>query len=169
MAQEGKKRPIGFLNSVDASAIGFIYGSVTALALLMALGPHPERPLTSAAVLFGSVLAISLAKAFAEVMSNAIDSGERITGSAISASWHHARVTLIAANLPTLLHIAAGFGLWSIETASELSQGYCTAHLMPVGARVGWRVEGRAGTALLGALASGGVGLALAGMKYVLH
>lgn len=93
MAGEGTRGRKVLWRNVDAMAFGLIYGSVTVLSLLMALGTHPESPLTSSTVLLGSVLAISLAKAFAEQMSNAIDNGERITRSSVAKSWHHTRDT----------------------------------------------------------------------------
>lgn len=159
----------GVWSSLDAAAFGIIYGSVTSLALLMAMSAHPDGPLASAAALFGSVLAIALAKAFADVMSTAIDTGEKITRKTIAASWHHARVMLVAANLPTLFFVAASFGLWPFAMAVTMSQAYCTVLLMLVGARVGWRIDGTVRSAFLGAVFAGGVGLALALMKYVLH
>ncbi len=159
----------GFWARVDTAAFGMIYGSVTALALLMAMALHPDSALTSAAVLFGSVLAISLAKAFADVMSTAINTGEPITRVSLSNAWHHARVTLVAANLPTMFFIAAEFDAWSVATAVALSQLYCTGLLMLVGARVGWRVDASVFSSVLGALFAGGVGIALASMKYVIH
>ena len=154
---------------VDASAFGMIYGSVTVLGLLMAMEAHPDSPLKAAVVLFGTVLAISMAKAFADVMSTAIESGQRITGSAVALAWHHARDTLVAANLPTLFFLASAIKFWPVTTAVTLSQVYCTALLMLVGARVGWRADGRMLSSILGAVVAGAVGVALAVLKFVIH
>lgn len=154
---------------LDAAAFGLIYGSVTVLALLISMGAHPGGPLKSAAALFGSIAAISLAKAFAEVMSDAINARARITRQAFAHAWDHARTTLIAANLPSLLFVAAWFGLGTTESAVALSQYYCIALLLLVGARVGWRLDGALLSAILGALFAGGVGLALASLKFLLH
>lgn len=169
MAAGHATKPTGLWQRVDMASFGMIYGSVTVLGILMAMGAHPDAPLPSAAILFGSVLAISLAKAFAEVMTNAIDKGERITRQSFSHSWDHARTTLVAANLPTLFFVAAEFELWTVHTAVMLSQFYCVLLLMLVGARVGWRLDNAYLSAALGALFAGGVGLALALMKFVIH
>lgn len=169
MAGNHSENPNGAWQRVDMASFGMIYGSVTVLGLLMAMGAHPDEPLDAAAVLFGSVLAISLAKAFAEVMSNAIETRERITRQALSKSWHHASTTLIAANLPTLIFLASAIGLWTVDRAVSLSQIYCTALMMLVGGRVGWRLDGSGISAILGALFAGGVGLGLALLKYLLH
>lgn len=167
-AEHGTDRR-GLWARADSSAFGMIYGSVSVLGLLMAMAAHPDAPLTSAAVLFGTVLAISMAKAFADVMSTAIDTGQRIRREALVRSWRHARDTLVAANLPTLFFLVSALGLWSVALAVSLSQLYCTVLLMLVGARVGWRADGSVLSALLGAVFAGGVGLALALMKYVIH
>jgi len=154
---------------LDAAAFGLIYGGITALALLMKMSAHPDTVLSSAFALFGSVLAIVLAKAFAEVMSDAIETQTRITRARFRRAWDHAKTTLIAANLPTLLFLAAGLGLFSPASAIALSQLYCVTLLALVGARVGWRLDAAVSSALLGAMFSGGVGLALALSKYVIQ
>lgn len=165
-AETGRKR---LWARVDATAFGMIYGAVTVLALLMAMAAHPKGPLASAGVLFGSTLAISMAKAFADLMSTAIDTGARITRAGLWRAWLHARDTMAAANLPALFFVAAGLDLWSGDLALLLSQVYCTMLLMLVGARVGSRVDGTRLSALLGMLFAGGVGLALALLKYLIH
>ena len=66
-------------NRFDRAAFGIIYGAITVLSILIAAGHHPQPPFETAAVLFGSVLAITLAKAFAEMMAHALETGERIT------------------------------------------------------------------------------------------
>lgn len=169
LAAEHSVSSQGFWPRVDYASFGIIYGSVTVLSLIMALGNHPEKPLKSAAILFGSVVAISLAKAFAEVMSHAIETGERITRRSFAEVWDHARTTLIAANLPALLFVISAIGLLTVERAVSLTQVYCTALLMLVGGRVGWRIDGSVLSAVLGALFAGGVGLTLAVLKYLIH
>lgn len=159
----------GLWARVDASAFGMIYGSVTALGLLMAMEAHPDSPLMAAIVLFGTVLAISMAKAFADIMSTAIDAGQRISRKQLAESWHHSRDTLVAANLPTHFFLASVFELWPVTTAVSLSQIYCIVLLMLVGARVGWRADGRVLSGVLGAVVAGAVGVALAVMKFVIH
>jgi hypothetical protein len=53
---------------LDRAAFGLIYMAIMVLSILIAAGHHPQPPFETAAVLFGSVLAITLAKAFAELM-----------------------------------------------------------------------------------------------------
>lgn len=154
---------------LDKAAFGIIYGAVMVLSILMAAGDHPEAPVETAVVLFGSVLAITLAKSFAELMAHALDSGDRITRHAWGAAWHHSSPTLAVANLPTLFFLVAGAGGVSAEVASLLSQAVCVALLAVLGARVGWVIDGRITPAFLGGLFAGGIGLALAAMKVAIH
>lgn len=154
---------------LDRAAFGIIYGAIMVLSILMAAGDHPEAPFKTAAVLFGSVLAVTLAKAFAELMAHALDTGERITRTAWRAAWRHSSPTLAMANLPTLFFVAAAAGWMTARFAVGLSQGVCVGLLALLGARVGWVIEGRMLPAVLGALFTGGIGLALAVMKYTIH
>jgi len=154
---------------LDEAAFGMIYGSVTVLGLLLAMGAHPGPPFRSAVVLLGTVVAIVLAKGFAEVMSTAVMRQQRIVRADFAAAWRHGQPTLVAANLPTLLFLAAAAGLWSADRAVVLSQIYCTGLLMLVGARVGWVLDGRIVPAVLGAVFAGAVGIALSVLKVLLH
>lgn len=154
---------------IDRSAFGLVYGSITVLSLLMAMDDHPDAPFGTAAILFGSVLAVTLAKAFAELLAHALDTGERVTRAAWGAAWRHSSPTLAVVNLPTLFFVAAGFGWATVETEGALSQVVCIAILLAVGARVGWVLDRRPLPTLGGALFAGGIGLMLALIKYVIH
>lgn len=69
-----------------------------------------KAPFAMAAGLFGSVLAVTCAKAFADVVSGEIGRGGKGPRASVRSAWRHARATLVAANLPSLLLRAAGFG-----------------------------------------------------------
>ena len=161
--------PDSMWRRMDAAASGLLYGTIASLSVLMTMEAHPEHPLRMAAALFGTVLAITLAKAFAEVMAAALKTGRGAARPRLRESWRHASPTLIAANLPTALILAAGVGLLSLDRAIAWSQGFCVLLLILLGARVGWVVGGGALATGLGALYTGGIGLALATLKYVLH
>ena len=154
---------------IDNAAFGIIYGSITVLAILMAVGSHPEAPLRTAAILFGSVLAITLAKAFAELMAHAIATGERITRHVWRAAWRHSSATLAVANLPTIFFVASAMGWLRVELAVLLSQWVCILLLLALGARAGWVIDRRIGPAILGGLFAGGIGVALSLMKLLTH
>ena len=84
---------------VERAAFGLMYGAILVLSLLLALGETHEAPFKPALVLFGSVLAASLAKAFAEFLSHGIETGERIlTRKALKRAWTHSHPTLTVAS-----------------------------------------------------------------------
>lgn len=87
---------------LDKAAFGIIYGSIMVLAILMAQGSHPKPPLETAVVLFGSVLAIIPARAFAEFVDHALDARERMTRHGWRTAWNHSAPTLAVANTPAL-------------------------------------------------------------------
>jgi len=166
--QEGHAAATGW-QRLDRAAFGIIYGAIMVLSILIAAGHHPQPPFETAAVLFGSVFAITLAKAFAELMAHALDTGERMTRGAWRKAWRHSAPTLAVANLPTLFFILAGFGWISAELASMLSQVVAILLLAILGVRVGWVIDGKLLPAILGGLFSGSVGLGLAVLKHLIH
>jgi hypothetical protein len=154
---------------IDGAASGIVYGAIMVLSILMAMGDHPEQPLQTAVVLFGSVAAIALAKAFAELLSHALATRERLTVSGWRTAWRHSYPTLAVANLPTLLFLAAAAGWIGAELAVLLSQGLCVALLTVLGVRIGWVIDRRVAPAILGGAFAGGIGVALAVMKVLIH
>ena len=156
--------------SLEKIAFGLIYGAIVVVSLLLALDGRAEAPFDMAIVLFGSVLAISLAKIFAELLSHVIETGQRVlTWQSLRAAWAHAHPTLSVANLPTALFVAAGLGWLRVDTAVTVSQVYCIAILVVLGGRVGWVISRGPWLTLAGAVFSGGIGSALALLKYAIH
>lgn len=155
---------------LERAAFGLIYGAIMVLSLLMALGDPPEAPFEPALVLFGSVLAVTLAKAFSELLSHGIETGEKIlTRKAFQTAWSHSHPTLTVANVPTVLFIAAGLDWLAMGTATVLSQAFCISILVLLGARVGWVINHSWWLPIAGAVFAGGVGFALALLKYAIH
>ena len=155
---------------LEKAAFGLLYGAIMVLSLLMAMSDRPEAPFEPALVLFGSVLAIVLAKAFSELLSHAMETGERLlTAKAFHAAWAHSLPTLMVANVPTVSFVAAGLGWLTMEAATTLSQVFCVGILALLGARVGWVINRSWWLSIGGALFAGGLGSALALMKYAIH
>lgn len=155
---------------VHRASFGLIYGSILVLSLLMAMDEARDGPFEVAIVLFGSVLAVTLAKIFAEVLSHSMETGERIlTAKAFGAAWSHSQSTLLVANVPTAIFVVAGLGWLSVETATSLAQFFCVFVLVVLGARVGWVINHSWWLPIAGALFAGGVGFALALLKYSIH
>jgi len=154
---------------LDKAAFGIIYGAVMVLSILLAQGGHPAPALETAVVLFGSVLAITLAKAFAEFLGHALQSRERMTRHSWRAAWQHSTPTLAVANVPTALFLAAWQDWIAAASALVISQVFCVAVLAVLGARAGWVLDRRVGSAILGAIFVGGLGVLLSIVKYVIH
>jgi len=154
---------------LDHAAFGIIYGTIMVLSILLAQGSHPSLPLETAVVLFGSVLAITLAKTFAEFLGHALEAKERMTRDSWRAAWRHSTPTLSVANLPTALFLAAWLGWIEPDTALLASQVLCVTLLAMLGARAGWILDQRVIPAILEALFVGGIGAILSVFKYVIH
>ncbi|TNF59762.1 MAG: hypothetical protein EP307_09730 [Rhodobacteraceae bacterium] len=159
----------GFWARLDGAAGGLIYGAIMVLAILMAMEGHMGAPFETAVILFGSVLAITLAKAFAELLGEALGSGQRMKRGAIRSAWRHSYPTLAAANVPTLLFCAAGLGWIGTADAFDTAQVFSIALLSLVGARVGWILDRSVVSTILGSAFAGGIGLAIAVLKFVIH
>ncbi|SDI91841.1 hypothetical protein [Aliiruegeria lutimaris] len=159
----------GFWSRFDHSAFGIVYGAIMVLAILMAMGEHPGAPFETAAVLFGSVLAITLAKAFAEFLGGALGSGQRMERATWRSAWQHSYPTLTVANVPTLLFCGAGLGWIDADFALIAAQVFAVALLTLIGARAGWVLDRTVISTVLGAAFAAGVGLALAVLKVLIH
>lgn len=155
---------------VHRASSGLIYGSVLVLSLLMAMDEMRDRSSKPAIVLFGSVLAVTLAKVFAEVLAHAMETRERIlTRKAFLSAWRQNHTPLIVAAASTLFFVLAALGWFSIETATGLAQLFCVVVLVVLGARVGWVIDPGWRLSITGALFAGSVGVGLAAMKYAIH
>lgn len=155
---------------VHRASFGLIYGSILVLSLLMAMDEVHGGPFEAAVVLFGSVLAVTLAKIFAEVLSHSMETGERLlTRKAFGAAWSHSHSTLLVANVPTAVFVVAGVGWMDVATATAIAQLFCVFVLVVLGARVGWVINHSWWLPIAGAVFAGSVGVGLAAMKYAIH
>lgn len=156
--------------TLEREAFGLIYGAIIVLSLIMALSPQPTAPFKPAAVLFFSVLAMTLTRALAALIAHSIETGERMLHpSALHSSWRGSHHILFVAHLPTALFIASGLGWLPFKIAVLLSQLFCILILVIFGARVGWVIGHGPWLAIGGVLFAGGLGSALALLKYVIQ
>lgn len=153
----------------DHAAFGLVYGAITVLSILLAVGDHASEALRTAFVLFGSVFVITVAKAFAELLSHALSAGKRQSNGSWAMAWRHSRSTLAVANLPTLFFLVAAAGWISTNSAVLLSQIVCIALLVVVGGRVGWVLDEKPIAIVLGGVFAGALGTGLAVVKFVIH
>jgi len=155
---------------LDQMALGLIYGAILVQSALMSLEENAETPYRPAIVLFGSILAVTLAKGFSELLAHGIHTHQRVmTGKALAHAWSVSYPTLLVANVPTVLILASVFGWIDFATAVLASQVFCVAILVVFGARVGWAINPKSWLPVFGAVFAGGLGSALAALKYTFH
>ena len=158
-----------FIDRIERNAFGVIYGSITVLALLLSVHQSDDAPLKTALILFGSVLAITLAKAFAQVSSDAVHKRQRLNWEEVRGVWSHSAPTLLAANIPTLLIAGSATGLYAFDTSIWLAELSAIILLAVYGYSIGWVIYGRRIPGLLHAAFTSGIGIALALLKFVIH
>jgi len=158
--------PVGW-RPIDKAAFGLINGAIMVLSLLMATGLQPGAPFRTAFVLFGSVSAMTLARILAELVARSIATGEpMLTLKSVHLAWQFSYPMLAVVMVPVLLLAGAGWDWLPARLAIILSQSYCIAILVILGARVGWVISRDFWHPLLGATAAGGIGTALAAMNH---
>lgn len=160
---------VGRIKKIERNAHGVIYGSITVLALLLALGHGTGKPIETAVILFGSIFAIVLAETFAKVSSDAVHARKSFGWDDVKHGWHHSKPTLIAANIPTLLIAIAATGLYTVDTGVALAQIAAIGLLAIYGYSIGWVIYQRLVPGLLHGAFTSSIGLALALVKFVLH
>lgn len=154
---------------VDQAAFGVVYGSITVLALLMATHPPIENAGGHAAILFGSVFAVALAKAFAEICERMLQTGSPATWHDVREVWQHSQTVLLAANGPTLAFVLAAIGAIRTDVALPLAQTLALSLLAYFGARIGWRISGRTREVIIGAGITCGIGALVSLLKLLVH
>lgn len=162
--------PVIAWKGLEKASFGLIYGAIMVLSVLMALEFQPNAPFRPAFILFGSVLAMTCARALAVLLAHAIETGERVlTVTAIYAAWSGGQSMISVANVPTALFVAVGLGWLPATVAFLISQAFCVFLLMILGARVGWIVSRDRWHPVIGAVSVGSLGFALATLKYAIH
>lgn len=154
---------------IDDAAFGVVYGSITVMALLMAMHSPIEDPGRQALILFGSVFAVALAKAYAEICERMLKSGNAATWDDVRAVWLHSQTVLLAANGPTVVFTLAALGLITSDTALVLAQVLAIALLGWFGGRIGWRIRATLFSVIIGAALAGGIGTLVTLLKFILH
>lgn len=156
-------------NRLDEAGFGVVYGSISVMAVIMSLHTPLGEPGRIALMLFATVLAVVLAKAFAENCQTMLTTGRAAGPADYAASWQHSRTALLAANAPAAAFLLAAFGVYSTQTALLVAQWSALLVLAFFGGRIGWRVRGTVFAMLVGAAVTGGLGLLLSAFKYLVH
>lgn len=161
--------PTSTVERRQRNAFGVIYGSVTVMALILSLPEDGAQPVKTAVMLFGSVLAITLAKVVAQVSSDAMERRRPFRLPEYVDAWRHASPILLAANLPTAMIAFAALGIYSVPMAILLAELTSIALLGVDGYSIGRVVYGRVLPGLIHSAFTSGIGVGLALLKFALH
>ncbi|MEO0382976.1 MAG: hypothetical protein AAF234_05420 [Pseudomonadota bacterium] len=156
-------------SAINEAAFGVIYGSISVMAVLMALHPPVENTGRVGLVLVATVVTVALAKAFAELCEQMLATGQELSFADVTTVWHHSRTVLLAANAPAAAFFLAWLGLYSAQLALILAQALALGLLVYFGGHIGWRVRGTVVGVLAGAAVTGALGLLLSGLKLLAH
>jgi hemolysin III len=113
-----------------------IYSLITVMALLLVMEDHPPTALQGAITLFGATLAIALAEVYAETIAETIAHHRRLGIEELRHIRQIISPVLLGAQAPTLILVASAFGLFSVETAIEISKWIILLLLFGCGFRV---------------------------------
>lgn len=158
-------------NKPDANYISKnIYGSITVLAVLLIMTEHPPGAIAAVVTLFGTVLVVTLAEAYSEIVAELIVTEKRLTREEALRIWHHSRPILLGANVPTVVVIALGVtGLTSMEVALTIATYSVYAVLFLTGLAVGRHLNGTPLNILLSGLFTLSIGLLIGVLKVLMH
>lgn len=154
---------------IDEAAFGVVYGSITVMAMLAIMHPPIDAPGRNAALIFGTVFVVALAKAYAEMCQRMLTSGKAATWADVAAVWTHSQTVLLAGNGPTLAFLFAAFGLYAGDTALIVAQLLSFGLLGWFGGRIGWRVRGTLAGMIVGAALTLGLGVLITTLKVLIH
>ena len=135
-ASSGGRRPIKsplFDRSFASSAI---YGTLTVMAVIVAMEDHPPPALRAAAQMFGVTLAIAIAKAYAEIIAGTLHRGRRLIAEEWREILRRVSPVLFGSQGPTVVMLLSAFGLFSVETAIDVSKALILVLLFVYGLRV---------------------------------
>jgi hypothetical protein len=83
--------------------------------------------------------------------------------------WHDTHPILLTANLPTLVILLSGAGLYSMETALIIAKSAIYLTLFAYGLQVGHLLHASRWRILLSGLFTAGIGALIGLMKFLLH
>jgi hemolysin III len=146
-----------------------IYGSISVLAVVLVMQEHPPGVARAAATLFGTSLAIALAEAYSETIAEMLAQRRNLDLREASEIWRSAQPILFAANIPTVLVLAAAAGLFSVDDALNVAEFAIYVSLFIWGARVGQLLHDSWWRILLSALVTVAIGLLIGLIKVVFH
>lgn len=110
-----------------------IYGSLAVMAVIVSMETHPPTALRAAAEILGVTTAIAIAKGYAELIADTLDREKRLDAEEWREILRKVSPVLFGAQAPTLVFLLSACGLFSVETAIEVSKVLVLALLFVYG------------------------------------
>jgi hypothetical protein len=155
------------LESHDVSRV--IYGSVIGLALVVALDAHPPSAGQAAATILGGALAVGLAEMYSEVVGEEARTREPTRIGRIRSAALGAVAVAFGAGFPALFVVLAAFGAGDVHLAFTLAKWTGAALICAYGYVAGRLSGSTIGGSIVHAAAVGAIGVALIGLKALVH
>ena len=146
-----------------------IYGLISVLAVLLIMEEHPPTAWKAAGILFGTVLALAMAETYSATIAETIAGQRKLDREEILEIWHDTRPILLSANLPTLVILLSGAGLYSMDTALIIAKAAIYLALFCYGLQVGHLLHASRWRILLSGLFTAGIGALIGLLKFLLH
>jgi hypothetical protein len=146
-----------------------IYGSLTVMAVVIAMEDHPPPSLSAAARLFGVTVAIAAAKAYAELIADTLTRGRKLNAEEGRGLLHKVSPILFGAQAPTVVFLMSAFGWFSVETAIQVSRLLVLMLLFVYGLRVGQVLHKTRFVQIASGLAIMSAGAVIAFMNFRFH
>ena len=146
-----------------------IYGLISVLAMLLTMEEHPPTAWIAAGILFGTVFVLAIAETYSATIAEIIAGQKRLDRQEFMEIWHDTHPILLTANLPTLVILLSGAGLYSIETALIIAKSAIYLALFAYGLQVGHLLHASKWRILLSGLFTAGIGALIGLMKFLLH
>ena len=155
------------LGSRDVARV--IYGSVIALALVVALEDHPPGPGEAVAAVLGTAVAVACAELYSEVVGREAVTRRPTHRARLRRMTAEAGAVFFGASFPSLFFILAALGLIHMATAFHLAKWTGLGLICGYGFLAARLAGSRPLKALLQALLVGLIGIALIILKSVTH
>ena len=110
-----------------------------------------------------------MAETYSATIAETIAGQKRLDRQEIIEIWHDTRSILLSANLPTLVILLSGAGLYSMDTALIIAKFAIYLALFCYGLQVGHLLHASRWRILLSGLFTAGLGALIGLLKFLLH
>ena len=154
----------------EKSAISeVVYGTITILAVILALEEYASGPWQVAFTIVGTTYALAFARAYADLIAETLHRGRRLGRYDLLLIWREARPVMVYSQLPTLVFVLSALGLLPLGLSFMIAETVGVLVLFFAGYLVGRRVGASRLRSLLSSLAIASVGGLVILLKVLTH